>query len=185
MLKNQVKIIAGKWRGRNIKFPTSDGLRPTANRTRETLFNWLAPVINHAKCLELFAGSGSLGFEALSRGANHVVMIDTDIKVAQQLKDTAKILNAENLTIHQMTAEQYIQTSKEKFDIVFIDPPFSSNLIEPICNLLDKHDLLNPNAHIYIETQKKLSSPTLPASWQILKAKTAGQVAYYLGSVTE
>ena len=84
-----------------------------------------------------------------------------------------------------MTAEQYIQTSKEKFDIVFIDLPFSSNLIEPICNLLDKHDLLNPNAHIYIETQKKLSSPTLPASWQILKAKTAGQVAYYLGSVTE
>ena len=108
---------------------------------------------------ELFAGSGSLGFEALSRGANHVVMIDTDIKVAQQLKETAKILNAENLTIHQMTAEQYIQTSKEKFDIVFIDPPFSSNLIEPICNLLDKHDLLNPNAHIYIETQKNYRRP--------------------------
>ncbi|OGT22726.1 MAG: 16S rRNA (guanine(966)-N(2))-methyltransferase RsmD [Gammaproteobacteria bacterium RIFCSPHIGHO2_02_FULL_42_13] len=180
MLKNQVKIMAGKWRGRNIKFPTSDGLRPTANRTRETLFNWLAPVINHINCLELFAGSGSLGFESLSRGAGHVVMIDTSTEAVQQLKETAKTLNAENLTIHQMTAEQYIQTSKEKFDLVFIDPPFSSNLVEPICHLLDKQDLLNPNAYIYIETQKKLSPPTVPASWQILKAKIAGQVAYYL-----
>lgn len=180
-LNNKVRIIAGKWRSRKLHFANIPDLRPTSDRMRETLFNWLAPYIDKAHCLDLFAGSGALGFEALSRGASKVVMIDAERKVIQELKTNQKLLNAENLEIINMEAEKYLsQHHKDAFDIIFLDPPFKKQLISNICQLIDKNKLLKPKGYIYIETNAALSTGDLPTNWQITKQKQAGKVLYYL-----
>ena len=122
MLNNQLRIIGGKWRGRKIKFPDIEGLRPTPDRVRETLFNWLSPVIIGAKCLDLFAGSGALGFEALSRGASKTVFVDSNNLVTQQLQYNQQLFQCSDIEIHKMSAEQYLQTTEKSFDIIFLDP---------------------------------------------------------------
>jgi len=178
--RNQLRIIAGQWRSRKLAFPTIEGLRPTPDRVRETLFNWLAPVIEGARCLDLFAGSGALGLEALSRGAGEVVMLDQNPRVIKQLKDNLALLQCTHAQVVQTDALNYLQSVQQRFDIVFLDPPYRQDLIAPCCALLAKHNIVNPNASIYIELEKEASLPELANNWELVRSKDAGQVAYHL-----
>lgn len=180
MNRNTVRIIGGQWRGRKIHFPAISGLRPTPDRVRETVFNWLAPVIHGARCLDLFTGSGALGLEALSRGAAHVTFIDQDRTIITHLKQQLATLNADNTEVY---CAKFPFTTKEfskKFDVVFLDPPFHQNLIAPSCQWLTENHLLAPDAYIYLETEASLKSLPIPNEWTLIKSKTAGQVGYHL-----
>ncbi|MDF2868120.1 MAG: rsmD [Gammaproteobacteria bacterium] len=180
MISNKVRIIGGRWRGRKLPFPDVPGLRPTADRVRETLFNWLSPHINGAHCLDLFAGSGALGFEAASRGAAKVLMIDNDRAVIQQLKANQTLLNAQNVTIYQAAIPESSSLPEKPFDLVFLDPPFHKNLINQACQWLIHHHYLAKQALIYLETEATLTPLPIPQTWEILKAKKTSQVNYYL-----
>lgn len=179
---NSLRIIAGKWRGRKVPFPDSEGLRPTSDRVRETLFNWLAPVINEARCLDLFSGSGALSLEALSRGAAHVTLIDASPRVSEQLRknlSTLECANANLLTINALDWLKAVKVDQQPFDVVFLDPPFNKQLLAPSCELLESQGLVHEGSYIYIETEADLSL-ALPKSWRLHREKRAGQVAYYL-----
>ena len=179
---NHLRIIAGKWRGRKVQSPDSQGLRPTSDRVRETLFNWLAPVINDARCLDLFSGSGALSFEALSRGAAEVTMIDANARVSYQLRENLKLLKCDNASLLTTDAVRWLnqpKTTSEAFNIVFLDPPFNQQLVTPSCELLDSQGLIEEGSYIYIETEAGLELQ-IPSSWKIYREKKAGQVAYYL-----
>lgn len=184
MQKNisQVRIIAGKWRSRKITFIPIKGLRPTTDACRETLFNWLVPYLNNANCLDLFAGSGCLGFEALSRGAKQVVMVDVAVQVITMLKQNAQELNCQDITFYCAKIPQNInKIPAQTFDIVFLDPPFNSELIKPVCEKLLTSNYLTKNTIIYIEAEKNLNlQAILPPSWQILRQKITGQIGCYL-----
>ncbi|OOF69869.1 16S rRNA (guanine(966)-N(2))-methyltransferase RsmD [Rodentibacter caecimuris] len=179
----EVRIIAGLWRGRKLPVLHCQGLRPTGDRVKETLFNWLMPYIIDSQCLDCFAGSGSLGFEALSRQAAQVTFLELEKSVAQQLHknlqslkcttDRAKVINRNSLDFLKQSQKQ------PHFDIVFLDPPFHFGLAEQTVKLLDENNWLLPNALIYIETEK-LQSLNTPPNWTLLKEKTAGQVCYRL-----
>lgn len=178
---NQLRIIAGQWRGRKINFPNIANIRPTPDRVRETLFNWLAPYVVDACCLDAFAGSGALSFEALSRGAKSVIAIDQAPTVIQALQENAAILKAENLAILAGRFPEILLTIKpQKFDIIFLDPPFKQNLIAPSLQALIENNLLADKALIYIEAEKELTALPIPAAWQIFRSKIAGQVGYHL-----
>lgn len=182
--ENTIRIIGGKWRSRILHFPDSQGLRPTANRSRETLFNWLAPYIQGASCIDLFAGSGALCFEALSRGAASAIMIDKSREVVAQLQESAKVLQAENLQIFSaQIPKDPPPFSAQSFDIIFVDPPFHHNLIGPSCEWLEKYHCLKPDSLIYIEAESHLPSLPIPKDWKTLRSKVAGEVAYYLLAV--
>lgn len=174
-----VRIIGGKWRGRKLKVLALPNLRPTPDRVRETLFNWLSPVIQGAKCLDLFAGSGALGFEALSRGAGSVYLVDKDPEIVTLLNDEKERLGAENAIIFQREVPRQL-TRGDQFDIIFIDPPYASNLILDACKFLEENLFLKNPAYIYIESDKPIIEDTLPKNWQLIKAKRAGQVYYHL-----
>lgn len=179
---NHLRIIAGKWRGRKVQFPDSQGLRPTSDRVRETLFNWLAPVINEARCLDLFSGSGALSLEALSRGAAQVTMIDANARVSEQLRQNLKLLECDNAELLTTDAINWLKQDKittKAFNVVFLDPPFNQQLVAPSCQLLDSQGLIEEGSYIYIETEAGLELQ-IPPSWQIHREKKAGQVAYYL-----
>lgn len=175
-----LRIIAGQWRSRKIHFPDLPQLRPTPDRVRETLFNWLMSVITGARCLDLFAGSGALGLEALSRGAAEVVFVDCDPHVNIYLRDTLRLLKSEHANVVQSDALTFLAGEAQGFDIVFLDPPYQSDLLLPCCRALEAQSWLNPRAYIYIETASQTALPELPANWQILREKIAGQVAYRL-----
>lgn len=175
-----LRIIAGQWRGRKIHFPDLPSLRPTPDRVRETLFNWLMPVISGARCLDLFAGSGALGLEALSRGAAEVVFVDRDKQVNAYLRDALRMLQADNATVIQADALSYLAGAASGFDIVFLDPPYQSDVLAPCCQALVAGAWLNPHAYLYIETASQIPLPELPVTWQTSREKTAGQVAYRL-----
>lgn len=180
---SKLRIIGGKWRGRKITFAPESALalRPTPNRVKETIFNWLAPVIHDANCLDAFAGSGSLGFEALSRGAKSVVMIDPSAAVTKILKQNAETLAAQNLEIIQGNFPEILKgRNVPKFDIVFLDPPFQQHLVEPAAQWLEKNDCLAPEAYISIEVEYALQPEKLPPNWEIIRYKRAGQVHYHL-----
>lgn len=178
---SQVRIVAGRWRGRKINFPNVPNIRPTPDRVRETLFNWLAPYIVGANCLDAFAGSGALGFEALSRGAKSVTLIDQSAEVVSALKENAAILKAENIGIIQGRFPEILSVLKsQQFDIIFLDPPFKQNLIASSAQALIENNLLAKDALIYIEAEKELTTLPIPESWQILRSKIAGQVGYHL-----
>jgi len=179
--QGSVRIIAGEWRGRRVKVPDVKGLRPTPDRVRETLFNWLAPFIRGANCLDLFAGSGVLGFEAVSRGASSVLMVDESAAVVKCLREEAAKLGAENITIDCARVPEQLRTDK-RFDIVFLDPPYQSGLLLPCCEFLEKNDFLSESAYIYLEAQTVISDNDLPASWHIIKSARAGQVFYHLAN---
>lgn len=182
--KGQIRIIAGTHRGRRLPVLLADGLRPTTDRVKETVFNWLMPYLPEAKCLDCFAGSGGLGFEALSRGAKKVTMVELHKPAAQQLKANGKTLKADNLTVANTDALSFLTTATEQFDLVFLDPPFRQNLIEKSANLLNQ-GWLAEQALIYVEMESELSEQTLlPSNWQLLKEKTAGQVSYRLYQTT-
>lgn len=183
--KNQLRIIGGKWRGRKLPFPDIEGLRPTPDRVRETLFNWLNNIIDDAYCLDLFAGSGALGFEALSRGAAKAVFIDTSREITDQLKNNQQKLQAENIEIICTKAENYIAQTKESFDVVFLDPPFHQNLIPHFCELLEKYKIIKPGGYIYLEAETTIEKLKIPNNWKVLKQKKAGRVYFYLMRVSD
>lgn len=180
MLYSEIRIIGGSWRGRKIRFPCLNDLRPTPNRVRETLFNWLAPIVQGSRCLDLFAGSGALGFEALSRGAKEVVFIDESELIVKQLQDNAAKLNSDNAIIKQAKINDNLLMDLAPFDVVFLDPPFKQNLLTMCIDWLERQHLLSANSHIYIETNKQLTAYNLPQSWVVIREKKAGQVYYYL-----
>jgi 16S rRNA (guanine966-N2)-methyltransferase len=179
---NQVRIIAGQWRGRKLSFPDVQGLRPTPNRIRETLFNWLSPLLPGACCLDLFAGSGALGFEAASRGAAHVVMVDHNPDIVRALRLNQQFLRAEAIEIVQQEAGNYLAGRHSgQFDLVFLDPPFKdSSLLEKSIRLLTDSGSLKGSASIYLEMPSKAPEPLIPKCWAAQKQKKAGQVAYRL-----
>ncbi|HIF9251160.1 16S rRNA (guanine(966)-N(2))-methyltransferase RsmD [Photobacterium damselae subsp. damselae] len=175
-----VRIISGQWRGRKLPVHDVEGLRPTTDRVKETLFNWLAQDIYQAKCLDLFAGSGSLSFEALSRGAESLTMIELDPKAAAQLKQNLTAIGATNATLHNTNSVNFLNQAGTPHDLVFIDPPFRKDLIQQVIAALEANHWLSPNALIYIEAEKELGSIDVPPSWHLYREKTAGQVCYRL-----
>lgn len=178
---NQLRVIAGTWRGRKLSFPDVAGLRPTPDRVRETLFNWLAPVLPGARCLDLFAGSGALGFEAASRGAGVVVLVERDTQVVAQLRAHVTLLAAMQVQVVAAEALNYLAGSAQPFDIVLLDPPYDRpELLAVCCTQLEAGGWLAPQARIYLETRGKIGLPPLPGNWQLLRNKQAGQVAYHL-----
>lgn len=181
-LTNQVRIIAGRHRGRKITFPDQTGLRPTGDRLREMLFNWLQPLIPGARCLDLFAGSGALGFEAASRGAASVVMVEKAKPAARCLEDAIKQLELAHVKLQQADALTWLDGSPQPFDMVFLDPPFADKLLDQICNKLQQGWLAN-DARVYIEMDAKDKLPRLPNNWLQLKEKKAGQVRCFLYQV--
>jgi 16S rRNA (guanine966-N2)-methyltransferase len=177
---NQVRIIGGLWRGRKLVFPEHAALRPTPDRVRETLFNWLAPVIAGARCLDLFAGSGALGFEALSRGAARCVLVERDAALACVLNAHRTRLTATQAEVVTSEALRYLEGVPTPFDIVFLDPPYAETaLLERCCQRLGAGGWLSPDARIYAECARA-ATPAWPASWVSLRQKAAGAVGYHL-----
>jgi len=178
---SSLRIIGGKWRSRKVPFQSARGLRPTPDRVRETLFNWLAADVPGARCADLFAGSGALGVEALSRGAAHCTFVDTNSTALNTIRSVLHTLKADKYAdVRAMTAQAYCLQETEPFHIVFLDPPFGLDLVEPCCQSLDTHSLLAPAAAIYIETSATENPPTVPALWELAREKKAGDVAYRL-----
>ena len=175
-----MRIIAGRWRGRKLAFPDAGGLRPSGDRVRETLFNWLTPVLPGSRCLDLFAGSGALGFEAASRGAARVVAVENDRAVVQALRDNRARLGADAVEIVARDALAYLQGPAEPFDIVFLDPPFALDCLAGVGRLLQAGGWLVEGARVYVETPAGRSPPPVPAAWRPLREKRAGQVSYQL-----
>jgi len=177
---SQLRVIGGQWRSRKLKFPAVPGLRPTPDRVRETLFNWLAPVLNGARCLDLFAGSGALGIEALSRGAAHVVFIDADAQATKTLRENLRLLQTDTAEVLTADALCWLQQiPSDSFDIVFLDPPFGQSCLSPVCQALENGAFLRARAMIYLESERH-SPLVFPPAWALLKDKTAGQVHYCL-----
>jgi 16S rRNA (guanine966-N2)-methyltransferase len=173
--RNRVRIIAGQWRSRIVHFPDAPGLRPTPDRVRETLFNWLGQQLDGLACLDLFAGSGALGFEALSRGARRVVMVERDSKSAMALRESARVLEARNAQIVESDAMRFLEGSAERFDVVFVDPPYSANLVPAVLQRLPTH--LTPGARVYAEDDAPVD---IAAPWRALREDRAGAVRYAL-----
>ncbi|WP_145560465.1 16S rRNA (guanine(966)-N(2))-methyltransferase [Yersinia mollaretii] len=176
----QIRIIGGKWRGRKLPVPNSPGLRPTTDRVRETLFNWLAPMIQGVRCLDCFAGSGALGLEALSRYAGEAVLLEADRHVAKQLSNNLTLLSAGNGQVVNTNSLQWLAQSGQPFDLVFLDPPFRKGLLAETIHLLEQFNWLTPDAWIYVEAEAESAATDVPASWQLHREKIAGQVAYRL-----
>lgn len=174
-----VRIISGLWRGRKLPVHDAQGLRPTTDRIKETLFNWLAQDIPHAKCLDIFAGSGGLGFECASRQAEQVTMLELNPTAYAQLKTNIATLEATNIHAINTDAVQYLQQGGQPFDVIFIDPPFRQGLLDQTINLLEQKGWLADHALIYIESEKELSIK-VPDSWLLHREKVAGQVCYRL-----
>ncbi|OOZ42337.1 16S rRNA (guanine(966)-N(2))-methyltransferase RsmD [Solemya pervernicosa gill symbiont] len=178
----KIRIIGGSWRGRKFPIPDVEGLRPTPDRVRETLFNWLMPVLGGARCLDLYAGSGALGLEAASRGADRVVMVDRDHGVVRQLRHNIDTLKSDRVSVVQADALAYLERVEQPFDIVFLDPPFRQELVAECCQRLESGGWLTANAHIYLELERELGEPQLPKGWSLLRSKVAGQVGYHLAT---
>ena len=184
--RNRVRIIGGQWRSRVLQFPDGPGLRPTPDRVRETLFNWLQLRIHGARCLDLFAGSGALGLEALSRGAASVVALETSTAAATALRQNVSQLGTTSLQLIQQDALRWLDSAAtQQFDIVFIDPPFADNTQGICCELLQKRGWLTAGALIYLEAGNELSALPLPTGWQLSRNKRAGDVFYALAAATE
>lgn len=178
--RNQVSIIAGQWRGSRINVVDSEDLRPTSGRIRETLFNWLQFEIRGLTCLDLFAGSGALGFEAASRGAGKVTMVEKQPKICRQLELTAQRLGAGQVTVFCSNARGFLGSNQLVYDLVFLDPPFRSDLLDQTCQTLEQSGALAENAKIYLETATSNRPEHLPPNWSILHSKFAGDVNYNL-----
>jgi 16S rRNA (guanine966-N2)-methyltransferase len=171
--KGKIRIIAGEYRGRKIAVPDRPGLRPTPDRVRETLFNWLGQSLEGLACLDLFAGSGALGFEAASRGAARVVMVEQDRAAFEALLNTKELLKAGQVDVVLDDAFSYLKKTAEAFDVVFLDPPFRQNALPAVFRALQP----KPGMRVYVES----GEPAAPgAAWQELKRSRAGQVSYQL-----
>lgn len=182
--KNSLRIVGGTWRSRRIQFADSPDIRPTPDRVRETLFNWLAGAIEGARCLDLFAGSGALGFEAASRGASQVIQVDRDASVAAMLELQKQALKARQVEVVCQDALDYVHQASEPFDIVFLDPPFATDLGRQVLPVLLTRRLLSPPGRVYVESRSG-RVPESPDSLHCIREKTAGQVRYRLYALEE
>ena len=197
--RNSVRIIGGSWRGRRLRFPDVPGLRPTPDRVRETLFNWLQHDIAGARCLDLFAGSGALGVEALSRGAAELVFVEMSVIAARGLREQLDILGASTAggggaggggggvagrgRVIEIGAARFLRAPGEPFDVVFADPPFGVNALAECVPLLDTGNWVKIGGLVYLECEKSAGAPNLPLHWELLKSKSAGEVGYHLARV--
>jgi 16S rRNA (guanine966-N2)-methyltransferase len=175
-----LRIIGGTWRGRKLRFPAGADIRPTPDRVRETLFNWLGAAVQGARCLDLFAGSGALGLEALSRGAAHVTFVERDAAAAQALRLLLREWQARDARVERADALHYLAGEARPFDLVFLDPPFGADLLGRAAASLEERHWLQGSARIYLECAARDGLPSLPAAWRLLKAKQAGEVGYHL-----
>jgi 16S rRNA (guanine966-N2)-methyltransferase len=180
----QLRIIGGQWRGRKLLFPGVPGLRPSPDRVRETLFNWLMRDIAGARCLDLFAGSGALGLEALSRGASHCTFVDSSGAATRAIGDHLRTLQCTAASVANSDVGSWLQQvsapARPAFDVVFLDPPFHGELLGDCCARLETGDWLAARTWIYIETASDETLPPLPANWHLHRDRTAGRVAYRL-----
>jgi 16S rRNA (guanine966-N2)-methyltransferase len=182
MASNEVRIIGGKWKGRKLRFPTSAGLRPTLGRVRGSLFNWLVADVQGAHCLDLYAGSGALGLEAMSRGGAEVVLVERDRRVAEALRRNAAMLGA-NAQVVVTAAQKFLRTAVGPWQLIFLDPPFESDELDVVLDLIATRDLLAAGGCVYVE-QRKPSMPVVqtPAGsgWRTLKQSQAGDSQFAL-----
>jgi len=179
-VKNKLRIIGGDWRSRQLGFVEAPGLRPTPARVRETLFNWLQYEIVGKQCLDLYAGSGALGFEAASRGAKLVVQVESNIQACRCLKDNAAMLSAGQIKVVQSDVSRFLAGEAQAFDVVFLDPPFGMDLAVQTCKQLEENGWLAKHAKIYVETERHFDFSGMPGNWRQLKSKSAGEVGYHL-----
>lgn len=175
-----LRIIGGSWRGRRLRFPAAALIRPTPDRVRETLFNWLGARIVGARCLDLFAGSGALGLEALSRGAAHVTFVERDTVAVRALRATLVEWGARDAEVERRDALAFLADAPSPVDVAFLDPPFAAGTLGEAAALLEGNGWLRDTALVYVECAARAALPPLPARWLPLKAKRAGEVGYHL-----
>jgi 16S rRNA (guanine966-N2)-methyltransferase len=179
-MANTLRIIGGEWRGRRIHFPGKGGIRPTPDRVRETLFNWLMAKVPGSRCLDLFAGSGALGLEALSRGASHATFVEQDRANAASLSETVARLAPGRARVIEADAIAWLAGPPTAFDIVFLDPPFAAGLLAESMRLLEARGWLANDAYVYMEMPARAGPPALPPAWRAHRAGRAGAVGYHL-----
>lgn len=172
---NTVRINAGGWRSRLIKFPDAQGLRPTPERVRQTVFNWLGQDLTGKHCLDLFAGSGVMGFEALSRNAKSVVLVEKTTAVYRAILENKAVLKADLAQVFNLDALNFLNQNQQLFDVVFLDPPYQQGLLAKVLPVLSKH--LNQDAIVYAEAEYKMEADD---TWQVIKHSKAGNVFYHL-----
>jgi 16S rRNA (guanine966-N2)-methyltransferase len=177
-----LRIVGGAWRGRRIAFPPDRSVRPTPDRIRETLFNWLQHRVADRNCLDLYAGSGALGLEALSRGAKKVVFVERDPPVARHLSATLERLQATGGQVVCTDALHFLAGPPSPFDLVFVDPPYAERVLPAICTALEDRGWLAPGALVYLESAARDGAPLLPRGWTLHRSKTAGEVGYHLAA---
>jgi 16S rRNA (guanine966-N2)-methyltransferase len=183
--RNAVRIIGGGWRGRRVRFPDSPELRPTPDRVRETLFNWLQQSIAGMRCLDLFAGSGALGIEALSRGAREVVFVE-------QARDSARALSVElerlggssRARVIETPAQRFLAAPGESFDGVFLDPPYGRGYLADCVTAIESGGWIKAGGWVYLESERAAGVPVMPAHWDLVKSKSAGEVGYHLARIS-
>ncbi|HCL37009.1 MULTISPECIES: 16S rRNA (guanine(966)-N(2))-methyltransferase RsmD [Marinobacter] len=182
----ELRIIGGDWRSRKLRFPDAGGVRPSPARTRETLFNWLNFHLAGSRCLDLFAGSGALGMEALSRGAAQATLVDHTPALAKALRDNLRLLGTSKGDVACQDVEQFLaRRDGPGYDIVFMDPPFRQGWLERLIPLLDAQQWVTPGGWIYVEHESERALPAVPASWHLHRQKSAGQVSYCLFRVEQ
>ncbi len=182
----RLRIVAGNWRSRLLEIASAPGLRPTSERIRETLFNWLTPTINGARCLDLFAGTGALGLEALSRGAAEAVFVEKSAPAVAALKNNILTLGATTASVYNDDAFDFLRSKgRGKFDIVFLDPPFAADMLADLCRLLDEASMLARGAQVYLEEDRSRPVVNLPVGWRVTKSKQAGNVRYSLVTLVD
>ncbi len=182
--KGIFRVIGGQWKGRKLNFIEVEGLRPSLDRVRETLFNWLQTEIHGSKALDLFAGSGAIGIEALSRGADWVQFVELNSKAAGQLANNLDLLKTDKASLVTGNALKFIQTNQHEFDLIFLDPPFHKGIAQEVINLLAQSKWLKPGNKIYLEIEQGLTLD-IPDTWQLSKDKKAGQLVYKMFEVNE
>ena len=179
-----IRLISGQWKGKKLPVKDKQGLRPTTDRTKETLFNWLMHDIRDAHCLDCFSGSGSLGFEALSRYAKFCTFLELDKHVAMQLQNNINTLQIDNAQVFQGDSLRFLsQPAQLQYDLVFIDPPFHQGLAQPCIDQLVAQSYLTTDELVYLEVENTLTTLTIPTHWTLLKEKIAGQVRFQLYQV--
>jgi len=178
MKPRRLRIIGGQWRGRRFEAPDSR-VRATPDAVRETLFNWLQDDIQGARCLDLYAGSGALGLEALSRGAASVDFVDADVRACRLLKRHLDELGSRQ-NVYHMDARRFVRQIGGRWDVIFLDPPFRLGMLNEIVGLLAEHECLSDGSRIYIESERELPGVTLPDDWAMLRSKQSGQISYGL-----
>ncbi len=178
-----IRIVGGRWGGQRIPVPANTGVRPTADRVRETVFNWLTPVIDGMRCLDLFAGTGVLGVEALSRGASEAWFVERNRPAAQALEQVLKRLECKSATVVNADAFRFLREDSMPFNLVFLDPPFDGIDMENLCTLLEE-GWLQDRAYIYFEMGKRSHLPVMPPGWEVFREKVAGEVRFALARRT-